>query len=189
MSPVEIIAIAVALAMDAFAVSIAAGVTLCQVSARQTFRLAWHFGLFQAMMPVVGWGAGRTVEGFISAFDHWVAFVLLGFIGGRMILGALRNEPEQVKCTEPTKGWSLVVLSVATSIDALAVGLSLAMLRVPVWVPTLVIGLVAGVFTAVGIQIGGYFGRRLPVARYAELFGGVVLLIIGVRILHEHGVL
>jgi putative Mn2+ efflux pump MntP len=184
----EIIAVAVALAMDAFAVSVAAGVTLRQVSGRQTFRLAWHFGLFQSLMPILGWTAGLTVQEFIAAFDHWVAFGLLLLIGGKMILGAIRNGEDDVKSTEPTRGWSLVTLSIATSIDALAVGLSLAMLRLSVWFPALVIGLVAGVFTAGGIHLGGYVGRRLGLARYAALAGGIVLLIIGGRILHEHGV-
>jgi manganese efflux pump family protein len=184
----EIIVVAIALAMDAFAVSIAAGVTLRRVSGRQTLRLSLHFGLFQALMPILGYGAGLTVQKFIASFDHWIAFGLLAFIGGRMIVGAVRNDEEQIKNAEPTKGWSLVMLSVATSIDALAVGLSLAMLRVSVWFPATVIGLVAGVFTACGIQLGGYLGRRLSIARYALLMGGVVLLIIGGSILHQHGV-
>lgn len=189
MSWLEIIAIAVALAMDAFAVSVAAGVTLKQVSGRQTFRLAWHFGLFQAMMPVVGWAAGLTVQELIASFDHWVAFCLLVLIGGKMVVGALCGDEETVKNVEPTKGWSLVTLSLATSIDALAVGLSLAMLRISIWSPALVIGLVAGAFTAGGIHLGGYVGRRLGISRYAALIGGVVLLAIGVKILHEHGVI
>jgi putative Mn2+ efflux pump MntP len=185
---VEIIAVAFALAMDAFAVSVAAGVTLRRVSSRQTFRLSWHFGLFQALMPIIGWAAGLTVQDFIESFDHWIAFSLLVIIGVRMIVRALRDEDEQVKDAEPTKGWSLVMLSVATSIDALAVGLSLAMLRVAIWFPALVIGLVAGAFTAGGLHLGAYVGRRLSVERYAGLVGGVVLLIIGGRILHDHGI-
>jgi putative Mn2+ efflux pump MntP len=188
-SPVEIIALAVALAMDALAVSIAAGVALRQVSGRQTFRLAWHFGLFQALMPVLGWAAGLSVQNLIAAVDHWVAFGLLAFIGGRMLLDAIRGRQEPLRGAEPTRGWTLVMLSLATSIDALAVGLSLAMLRVSVWLPALIIGLVAGAFTAGGIHLGGYLGRRLNLARYAALVGGLVLLGIGVEILFEHGVL
>lgn len=188
MSSIEVVALAIALAMDAFAVSVAAGVTLRRVSGRQTFRLSWHFGLFQAMMPIIGWGAGLTVQELISSFDHWVAFGLLVLIGGRMVVGAIREDEEHVKGSEPTRGWSLVMLSVATSIDALAVGLSLAMLRVSIWIPALVIGFVAGLFTACGLHLGGYVGRRLRVARYAALIGGVVLVVIGGRILLEHGV-
>ncbi|UCD76225.1 MAG: manganese efflux pump, partial [Phycisphaerales bacterium] len=137
MSLIEIILIAIALAIDAFSVSFAVGVASRRVSRGQTFRLAWHFGLFQAMMPIIGWSAGHVLQQFIAAFDHWVAFGLLLLIGGRMIWGAIRGDEEQVRSAEPTRGWSLVVLSVATSIDALAVGLSLAMLRISVWFPSL----------------------------------------------------
>ncbi len=188
MNVFEIFAVAIALAMDAFAVSIAIGVSLKNVSGRQTFRLAWHFGLFQALMPILGWALGLSFQDCISAFDHWVAFLLLSVIGGRMIFSALRYDQERVSFKEPTKGWSLLILSIATSIDALALGLSLAMLRVSVWFPSLVIGLVAGAFTAGGIHLGGVLGRRVRLTRYAELTGGIVLLIIGGRILHEHGV-
>ena len=173
--------------MDAFAVSVAAGVSLRRVSARQTFRLSWHFGLFQALMPVVGWAAGLTIQHTIEAFDHWIAFGLLTVIGGRMVIAGIRDEGEKLGKGEPTRGWTMVMLSVATSIDALAVGLSLAMLRVSVWMPALVIGLVAGVFTAGGIHLGGFVGRRMKVSRYAALLGGLVLLGIGVNILREHG--
>ena len=188
MSVVEIIAVAIALAMDAFAVSVAAGVTLRRVSGRQTFRLAWHFGLFQALMPIIGWAAGLTIQTYIEAFDHWIAFALLAIIGGRMVLAGIRDEEEQLGKGEPTRGWTMVMLSVATSIDALAVGLSLAMLRVSVWIPALVIGLVAGAFTAGGLHLGGFVGRRLKVARFAALAGGIVLLGIGANILREHDV-
>jgi putative Mn2+ efflux pump MntP len=189
MSTVEIIALAVALAMDAFAVSIVAGVNLREVSGRQTLRLSGHFGLFQALMPIIGWAAGLTVQNLIEAYDHWIAFALLALIGSRMIVGALRREDGLVENADPTRGWSLVMLSLATSIDALAVGLSLAMLGVAVWLPALVIGLVASAFTAGGLHLGGYVGRRLRLALYAELLGGAVLLFIGGSILHEHGVL
>ena len=173
--------------MDAFAVSIVVGMKLRRVSSRQTFRLSWHFGLFQALMPIVGWGIGLTVQDLIASVDHWVAFGLLALIGGRMIVSAIRDDEDNVKDSEPTKGWTLVILSIATSIDALAVGLSLAMLRISVWKPALVIGLVAGLFTAGGIHLGGYAGRRIRAARYAAFIGGVILLLIGGRILHEHG--
>ena len=104
MSFIQIFAIAVALAMDAFAVSIATGVTLKQIHLRQTFRLAWHFGFFQAMMPVIGWGTGLTVRSFIERFDHWVAFGLLAFVGGNMIREAFAYEKEARKPADPTRG-------------------------------------------------------------------------------------
>ncbi len=188
MTTVELLAIAVALAMDAFAVSVAAGVTLREVSARQTFRLSWHFGLFQALMPILGWAAGLTIQHWIEAFDHWVAFGLLTLIGVRLIVESVRGDGEERRDSEPTRGMTMVMLSVATSIDALAVGLSLAVLQLSVWFPALIIGVVALVFTAVGIHLGAYVGRRFPLSRYAGIAGGLVLVGIGVRVLHEHGV-
>ncbi len=184
MSTLTLIGIAVGLAMDAFAVAIGAGLTLKRVSARQTFRLAWHFGLFQALMPVVGWLAGLTVAEWIAPIDHWIAFGLLAIIGGKMIYEALKPEAAEAERPDPTKGWSLILLSIATSIDALAVGLSLALLGVDIWWPALVIGLVAGAFTTVGLQLGQRFGALL--GRRMEVVGGVILIGIGVKILVEH---
>ncbi len=187
---VNIIAVAVALAMDAFAVSIAAGVTLQNVSLRQTFRLSWHFGLFQAMMPIIGWSAGLSIRYYIERYDHWIAFGLLAYVGGNMIRGAFKGadkKPEDKK--DPTKGLSLVILSIATSIDALAVGFSISVLSISIWTPALVIGMVAGLFTILGLQIGKRIGSAARLSRYADLTGGIVLLAIGVNILHEHGVL
>jgi manganese efflux pump family protein len=178
-----LIGVAVGLAMDAFAVSIGAGLTLKTVDARQTFRLAWHFGLFQALMPIIGWLAGLSVERWIAPVDHWIAFGLLAVIGGKMIYEALKDD-EETRRGDPTKGWSLVLLSVATSIDALAVGLSLALLDVSIWWPAVVIGLVAGAFTTMGMQLGKRFGALL--GRRMEVVGGIVLIAIGVKILVEH---
>lgn len=184
MELLTLIGIAIGLAMDAFAVSIAVGLTLRQVSFRQTFRLAYHFGLFQALMPIAGWLAGRSIERWIAPVDHWVAFGLLAAIGGRMIHAALTGDAGERAAKDPTKGASLVVLSVATSIDALAVGLSLAVLGVDIWYPALVIGLVALAFTAVGLHLGKRFSALL--GRRMEIVGGVILIAIGVRVLVEH---
>ena len=183
MTTLTLIGIAVGLAMDAFAVSIGAGLTLKTVDARQTFRLAWHFGLFQALMPIIGWLAGLSVERWIAPVDHWIAFGLLAVIGGKMIYEALKDD-EETRRGDPTKGWSLMLLSVATSIDALAVGLSLALLDVSIWWPAVVIGLVAGAFTTVGMQLGKRFGALL--GRRMEVVGGIVLIAIGVQILVKH---
>jgi len=188
MSPLEIVALAVALAMDAFAVAVAAGVVLRRIDRRQTFRLAFHFGLFQALMPVLGWAAGLTIQSLIEAVDHWLAFGLLAFIGIRMLIGAVRGDGDAFDGREPTRGMTMVMLSVATSIDALAVGLSLALVRVSVWVPALAIGVITGAITAGGIHLGAFVGRRLRLAQYAGAVGGIVLIGIGVRVLHEHGV-
>ena len=185
MTTLTLIGIAIGLAMDAFAVSIAAGLTLKTVDARQTFRLAWHFGLFQALMPIIGWLAGLSIEHWIAPVDHWIAFGLLAAIGGKMIYEALKDaDDDEVRRGDPTKGWSLVLLSIATSIDALAVGLSLALLGVSIWWPAVVIGLVAGAFTVVGMQLGKRFGALL--GRRMEVIGGIVLIAIGVKILFEH---
>lgn len=184
MAPLTLIGIAIGLAMDAFAVAIGAGLTLQRVDARQTFRLAWHFGLFQALMPIIGWLAGLTVADWISPVDHWIAFGLLTVIGGKMIWESLAHADGERERADPTRGWSLILLSIATSIDALAVGLSLALLDVSIWYPAVVIGLVAGGFTAVGLHLGKRFGALL--GRRMEVVGGVILIGIGVRILVEH---
>lgn len=188
MELINTLALAVALAMDAFAVSIASGVALRTVSARQTFRLAWHFGLFQAMMPVIGWSAGLTVRSRIEAYDHWIAFALLVFVAQGMFRSAFKGE-QVADAKDPTKGMTMVMLSVATSIDALAVGLSLSMIDISIWTPALIIGLVAGTFTTAGMHLGKVIGNMGQVSRWAETTGGVVLLAIGLNILREHGAL
>ena len=185
----NISAIAVALAMDAFAVAIAAGVMLKQISFRQNFRLAWHFGLFQAMMPVLGWSAGFYIRDWIEAYDHWIAFGLLAFVAQGMLRAAFKKEKVEDERKDPTRGLTMVMLSIATSIDALAVGLSLSMISVSIWTPALIIGLVAGAFTTVGMHLGKKIGTSTHLSRYAEVFGGIVLLLIGFNILREHGAL
>ncbi len=181
---ISLIAVACALAMDAFAVAIASGLTLNPLTGRHVFRLAFHFGLFQALMPVTGWAAGNAVYKYISAVDHWIAFALLVFVGGRMIMGALHNGREKRTWDDPTSGWTLVLLSIATSIDALAVGLSLAMIGSAILLPAAIIGLVAAAFTAAGMllgrRIGSLWGKRI------EAFGGIILVAIGARIVIEH---
>ena len=185
----NISAVAVALAMDAFAVAIAAGVTLKQISFRQNFRLAWHFGFFQAMMPVLGWSAGLTVRSHIEAYDHWIAFALLVFVAQGMLRSAVKGEPDHADTKDPTRGMTMVMLSVATSIDALAVGLSLSMINVSIWTPALIIGLVAGAFTTAGMHLGQAIGSVTALSRWAEMTGGIVLLAIGINILRAHGAL
>jgi putative Mn2+ efflux pump MntP len=171
--------------MDAFAVAVATGLALEQITGRHRFRLGFHFGLFQFLMPVLGWLAGREVAGHIQAFDHWVALGLLSYVGGKMIWESFGSHGgHRPPHADPTRGWSLVTLSVATSLDALAVGFSMATLGVSVWIPSVVIGLVAGAMTVFGMS----FGRRLGAGcgRWAEVAGGLVLLAIGVKILLAH---
>jgi len=188
MSGVELLLVALALAMDASAVALATGVTLPNVTWRHTFRLSWHFGLFQALMPVAGWLLGLTFRSAIENFDHWIAFGLLAVVGGRMIQEGLSEKNEDAPRRDPTRGATLVMLSVATSIDALAVGLSLAVLSAPIVVPALVIGVTCLVLTAIGLHLGRAAGKVEKLAHWAEIMGGVVLLAIGLRILWQHGV-
>lgn len=185
MSTLTLLGIALGLAMDAFAVAIGTGLQLCVVSRRQTFRMAFHFGLFQFLMPIVGWLAGLTLVDLIAPVDHWIAFGLLAFIGGKMIYEAFAHkDDESADSCDPTRGWSLVGLSVATSIDALAVGLSLAVLGLDIWYPAIVIGIVAGALTVLGLELGCRFGSLL--GKRMEVVGGLVLIGIGVKILVEH---
>lgn len=181
MDSLSLIAVAVALALDAFAVALAAGAVLRPLSFRPCFRLAFHFGLFQALMPVVGWLAGLSVQSFVATWSHWIAFALLLYIGGRMIHEALLIEEGQERNNDPSRGMTMVGLAVATSIDALAVGLTLAMLDVVIWIPALVIGLVACGFTVLGLCLGTRAGKLW--GSRVEVVGGLILILIGCKIL------
>jgi len=183
MDAITLTGLALALAMDAFAVALGTGAVLSSLTGRHLFRLGFHFGLFQALMPVIGWLAGLTIIQWVEAWDHWIAFSLLAIIGGRMVYEAFSDE-EKANDRDPTKGLSLVLLSIATSIDALAVGFSLSVIGVSIWMPALVIGLVAGVLTIVGMLLGGRIGDRWGTR--VEIFGGLVLIAIGIKILIEH---
>ncbi len=169
--------------MDAFAVAIAAGLNIERLTGRHVFRLAFFFGFFQFAMAVLGWLAGRTIDVYISAFDHWVAFGLLAAIGGKMLWEAWSGKVP-ASHSDPTRGWTVIVRSVATSIDALAAGMSMAFIGVSIYLPSVVIGIVAAVMTAIGIRFGSRLGRRG--GRWAEVLGGVVLIGIGLQILISH---
>jgi manganese efflux pump family protein len=188
MNLLTVLALAVGLAMDAFAVAVATGVSLKSVTGRQTFRLAFHFGLFQALMPVAGWAGGLAVARRLESVDHWIAFALLTGVGGKMLWEALAGKGEASR-SDPTKGLSLIVLSVATSLDALAVGLSLSLLKVSIWGPSLIIGLVCAGFTLAGLRLGRVAASTARLEHAAEVLGGLVLIAIGVRILFAHGAL
>lgn len=179
----EIIFIALSMAMDAFAVCLGVGAARTSEGGRAIFRLSFHFGLFQFLLPVVGWFAGLTVSRYIENYDHWVAFVLLVFVGGRMILSGF-DDREEVNKTDPSRGWNMVLLSVAVSIDALAIGLSLAIVNVNIWYPAVVIGLVTGLMSLLGLRLGNQLGRM--VGKRMEIIGGIVLILIGVRIILTH---
>jgi len=176
--------IAIGLAMDCFAVSLGVGTAGTAVGLRPTFRLFFHFGLFQGGMTLLGWLAGKTVVTYIASVDHWVAFGLLVFVGVRMILGGLRKEGEQPAIPDPSRGMTLVMLSIATSIDALAVGLSLALLEVNVFWSALLIGGVSALLSLVGLLLGNQLGMRF--GKSMEVLGGIILIGIGLRVLITH---
>ncbi|HPH94548.1 MAG TPA: manganese efflux pump MntP family protein [Anaerolineaceae bacterium] len=175
--------IAIGLAMDAFAVSLGVGTAGCAPSRRAKLRMAFHFGWFQAMMTVIGWLAGATIATFIDGFDHWIALGLLAYVGINMIRAGLNPEMESYPC-DPTRGRTLVMLSVATSLDAMAVGLSMAMIKSEIVMPAIIIGVItlglSGFGLAAGSKLGEKFGKKM------EVVGGIILLFIGLRILITH---
>jgi putative Mn2+ efflux pump MntP len=180
----SIVFIAIGLSADCFAVSLSAGVSGRNYSRMAVFRTALSFGVFQALMPVLGWLAGRTVVEVIADYDHWVAFILLVVISGRMLWESFGHERRSSKETDITRGFMLLTLSLATSIDALAVGLSFAFLKVDIALASTVIGVVAFFVTLTGFILGrkvsGLFGR------WAGVAGAVILLAIALRILLSH---
>jgi len=186
MSPVELVLLALALSMDASAVAAAASSTMERVSGRQLFRFAYHFGLFQAIMPVIGWLAGYRAQAYIEPWDHWVAAGLLFLVGVKAVRAAMASEEKKAERLkdDPTRGWSLVLYSVATSIDALAVGLSLAMQLVQIATPAIVIGVVTATMTVVAMVLGNKIGQLL--GKRMEVAGGLVLIGIGAKVLYEH---
>jgi putative Mn2+ efflux pump MntP len=184
MDLISTLLIALGLSMDCLSVAIAGGISIPQLSTRHILRASLSFGLFQAGMFTIGWFAGQTIVELIESFDHWVAFGLLAFIGIRMIWESFRSEAGEHKTVDITKGSTLIILSLATSIDSLAVGLSFAFINSNTYVAALIIGIVAFLISVigfrVGIRIGGWLGR------WAELFGGIILIVIGVRVLLTH---
>ena len=177
----DLVGVAVGLGMDAFAVAVAASVVLGTVSPRQSFRLCFHFGLFQALMPILGWAAALSVAGAVAGWSHWVAFALLVLIGGRALVEGFRSGDGALGVGDPTRGLRMVTLSLAVSIDALAAGVSFAMLGIVVWVPAAVIGVITAAMTLGGLRLGARVGAVL--GRRAAVLGGLILVGIGVRIL------
>ena len=175
--------LAVGLAMDAFAVSIGAGTSGQVEDLRSKTRLAFHFGLFQGGMAFIGWLAGRQIAELISRVDHWVAFSLLLWVGGRMVRNSFRNGDES-KPGDPTRGGSLVMLSIATSIDALAIGLSLAIIDGSILVSSVIIGVTSFILSVAGYLLGDRLGHRF--GKRMELLGGLILIGIGIRVLVSH---
>lgn len=183
MSFIEILLVAIGLAADAFAVSVSVGSSGIVSDKRSSIRLSFHLGLFQFLMPIIGWYAGSKFSFFIKEFDHWIAFFILFYIGAKMIIEGRKGEEEKIQ-KNLTKGMSMVIVSIATSIDALAMGLSLAFLNITIFYPSVVIGIVTFILAVIGFEAGaklkGHFGKGV------EIFGGVVLIGVGVKILLSH---
>ena len=182
MGLVELFIIAVGLSMDAFAVAICKGLSVKQLQLKHNIIVGLYFGGFQGLMPLVGYLLGVRFQEAITSIDHWIAFVLLGLIGFNMIREALSKEEEQVSDAFDVK--TMVPLAVATSIDALAVGVSFAFLKVDIWMAVLLIGVTTAAFSGAGVLIGNAFGCRYK--SKAELAGGLILMVMGVRILVTH---
>lgn len=187
MSPIALLLTALGLAADCFALSVSGSIAGGNYAPRQVIRTATAFGLAQFAMPVLGWVAGREVVDFIATYDHWVAFGLLALVGAHMLREAFSSEAHEDVAYDITRGPRLLVLSVATSIDALAVGLSFALLEAPILVSAGVIGIVAFGVTIAGFKLGAQLGHIA--GRRAHLIGGLILIAIGVKIVLEHTVL
>jgi putative Mn2+ efflux pump MntP len=185
MSLITIILLAVGLGVDAFSVAIGIGATNNKKSWFPVLRLAAAFGIFQFVMPVIGWLAGLTVVEIISSFDHWIAFALLALVGGKMIWEGFEKESNEDR-EDQTRGWPLLILSIATSIDALAVGFSFSVLKNPIFFPAVIIGIVCFVMTITGMIFGKVLARIF--GKKVEIFGGLVLIAIGIKILIDHWV-
>jgi manganese efflux pump family protein len=181
MNVITIVTIGIGLSMDALAVSIINGFVIKKLQIRHAFRIAFSFGFFQALMPVIGWAAGLSFRKYIQSFDHWIAFSLLFLVGGKMIYESINCREEKKDCLRFP---ALLSLSIATSIDALAIGLSFSFLQVEIIIPALIIGAVTFIICFIGIFIGDKIGRFI--GNKIELIGGLILIIIGIKILAEH---
>ena len=179
----ELFLIGIGLSMDAFAVAICKGLSMRKIDGRQTVTVALFFGGFQALMPVLGWALGKQFEQYITRYDHWIAFILLLYIGGKMVWEALHSGEEATAAANFSIR-ELLILAVATSIDALAVGITFAFLRVEIGLASAVIGCTTFVISLAGVFIGNRFGSRYK--QRAEIVGGVILILIGLKILLEH---
>lgn len=183
---IEFLLIGIGLSMDAFAVSICKGLAMRKVNKKQALVIGLFFGGFQALMPFIGWALGIQFQSYITNIDHWIAFVLLVFIGGKMIVEAVKPEEEEaVEVLDPPLDIKqMFLLAIATSIDALAVGVTFAFLDYPIVEAISIIGVTTFVISVGGVYVGNFFGSRYK--NKAELAGGLILVLLGVKILLEH---
>ncbi|BCJ98850.1 manganese efflux pump MntP [Anaerocolumna chitinilytica] len=190
MNLLELLILSVGLAMDAFAVAVCKGLSIKKISVKHPVIVGLYFGIFQAVMPLIGYFLGKQFSDKISAIDHWVAFILLGIIGINMIRGSIKEEDEEAECENckdvdnSLKVKEMLILSVATSIDALAVGITFAFLKVNILAATSFIGVVTFLISAAGVYIGNIFGGKLK--SKAEMAGGIILVCLGTKILLQH---
>lgn len=184
MGIIELVLIAVGLSMDAFAVALCKGLCMKKLQMKDTMIIALFFGGFQALMPLLGWLLGVRFQAYITQIDHWIAFVLLGVIGGRMVYGAVKDEEENVCKTDGLNLKEVFLLAIATSIDALAVGITFAFLNTAILPSVTLIGLITFGLSFAGVLIGHRFGTKFK--KKAEIAGGAVLVLIGLKILLEH---
>ncbi len=189
MNLLELLIIAIGLSMDAFAVSIGKGLSVTKIKLSHALKVGLWFGGFQALMPLIGYLLGSTFADIVSVYDHWVAFVLLALIGGNMIKEAFEKDDE-CDCNKKEKNCfgfvTMLTLAVATSIDALAIGVTFAFFKVAIIPAIITIGITTFLFSVAGLKIGHIFGCKYK--SHAELFGGVILILIGLKILLEHTV-
>lgn len=182
MGTIEILLISIGLAMDAFAVSICKGLSIKKMNWKNAIIIGLYFGIFQAGMPILGYFLGSTFERFITNIDHWIAFALLTGIGFDMLKEAFSKESEHSNDKVDFK--TMIILSIATSIDALAVGITFACLKTKIIVPAITIGIITFLMSVIGVKIGNKFGDKYE--RKAEIMGGVILILLGIKILLEH---
>lgn len=182
MQNIAIILIAIGLSMDSFAVSVTNGLTVTDLTLKRKLTISFSLAIFQGLMPLLGWYAGMGVEKYIQEIDHWIAFILLGIIGIKMICDGL-NKSVNAKVSELSP-FTLLAQSLSTSIDAFVVGISFALLGWPIIKPVLIIGITTLIFSLIGLQVGKYLGKK--VGKSATIVGGLVLIGIGIKILVEH---
>lgn len=180
----ELLLLSIGLGMDAFAVSVCKGISMKKMDWKKACIVGLYFGGFQALMPVIGYFLGTSFQSIITNIDHWVAFVLLGIIGGKMIQEAFQKDKDEEEYSSDVSVKTMLILSVATSIDALAVGITFAFLNVNLLLAITFIGLITFVLSVVGTKIGNRFGDKYK--GKAEFIGGIILILIGFKILFEH---
>ncbi len=182
MDILELILIAIGLGMDAFAVSICKGISMSKMNWKKAIIIGLYFGIFQALMPVIGFTLGKTFENLVTSIDHWIAFGLLLIIGIKMIIDAFKED--NISVNDSINWKVMVILAIATSIDALAVGITFAFLQVNLLLAVSIIGIITFILCVIGTKIGNNFGNKFE--NKAEILGGIVLIFIGVKILLEH---